>query len=148
MTIEQVMQQEEQLQFEVFNHETALDITNEIVEYVKQHYPKPVGIQIFYNEKMVLHYLMDGRKNSPWLERKTRTVMESGHSSLWAFYKNESEERYKHWETDERYAICGGGFPVIEKGVIKGAICVSGLDHMDDHDIIIQVLKKRLLSKK
>ncbi|MFL2124520.1 hypothetical protein ACEN4K_06225 [Marinilactibacillus psychrotolerans] len=32
--------------------------------------------------------------------------------------------------------------------MIKGAICVSGLDHMDDHDIIIQVLKKRLLSKK
>lgn len=144
MTVEKVIQQEEQLQFDTFDHEIALEIAKEISDYVKQHYPKPVGIQIYYNEKVILHYLMDGRKESPWLDRKTRTVLDSGHSSLWTFYKSESEDRYKEWQTDERYAVCGGGFPIIEKGIVKGAICVSGLDHQDDHDIIIQVLKKRM----
>ncbi|MGN1386812.1 MAG: heme-binding protein [Bacillus sp. (in: firmicutes)] len=30
---------------------------------------------------------------------------------------------------DERYAICGGGFPIIVNGETVGAICVSGLPH-------------------
>lgn len=87
---------------------------------------------------------MDGRKESSWLDRKVRTVIESGHSSLWTFYKKEIDGTYKQWEDDDRYAICGGGFPIIEQDIVVGAICVSGLEHKDDHDIIVQVLKQRL----
>lgn len=53
-------------------------------------------------------------------------------------------KQYKEWESSELYAICGGGFPIIKQNEVKGAICVSGLDHLDDHEVIIESLRKVL----
>lgn len=53
-------------------------------------------------------------------------------------------KQHKEWESSEPYAICGGGFPIIEQNEVKGAICVSGLDHLDDHEVIIESLRKVL----
>ncbi|MGL9731001.1 heme-binding protein [Enterococcus sp. DIV0756] len=144
MTIEELVRQEKQLQFEGFDHELALAITLEIIDEVKRNFDKPVGIRVYYEDKTVVHYLMNGRKTSPWLDRKVKTVLESRHSSLYPFLLSGSHEEFAKWVDDPTHAICGGGFPIIVQGELKGAICVSGLDHLADHQIIINVLERVL----
>lgn len=148
MTIEELVRQEEQLKFDRFDHELALAITLEIIDQVKTNFDKPVGIRVYYEDKTVVHYLMNGRKASPWLDRKVKTVMESGHSSLYPFLLSGSHEGYAKWVDDPTHAICGGGFPIIVQGELKGAICVSGLDHLADHQVIINVLERVLKNQR
>ncbi|MGM0168426.1 hypothetical protein IGI39_004181 [Enterococcus sp. AZ135] len=144
MTIDELLEQEQRLQFERFDHELGMEITLELAQEVKEHFDKPVGIRIHYNGTTVVHYLMNGRKISPWLDRKVKTVLESGHSSLYPYLLSDSHEEFAKWLDDPSHAICGGGFPIIEQGVLKGAICVSGLDHLTDHLVITTVLERVL----
>ena len=140
MEVKKVLEQEKVFQFDTFNHDLALKITQKINELVKAKYDKPVGVKIFYQNLTVVHFLMNGRKESPWLDRKVKTVLDSGHSSLYVYVSNEINGNFSEWLEDPKYAICGGGFPIIEKGVLKGAICVSGLHHLEDHEVIIAAL--------
>lgn len=141
MNVIDVTQQEERYQFKKFNHSDGLNIALKIIAEAKATKPKPVAIRIFYEDKLIFHYLMDERKPAPWLNRKEKTVLESGHSSLYVF---EHQADYPEWLEDDTYAICGGGFPIIEQGVLKGAICVSGLVHTEDHQLIINALEEYL----
>lgn len=144
MNLEEVKLQEQRYQFTHFKHSDGLKIALKIMEEAKATKPKPVGIRIFYEDKLIFHYLMDGRKPAPWLNRKEKTVLNSQHSSLYVFY---CKENYSDWLEDDTYAICGGGFPIIENGEVKGAICVSGLEHKEDHNLIIQALESYLYPK-
>jgi uncharacterized protein (UPF0303 family) len=141
-----VLNLETELQFEKFTHAIGLEIAQSIVEKVKKRYVKTVGIRIVHNDLLILHYLMDGRKESPWLNRKEKTVLDSGHSSLYVCLSSDEVPEYKEWESDEAYAICGGGFPIIENGQVTGAICVSGLEHLDDHGLIVESIEEVLAS--
>lgn len=143
MDINDVITQERNLVFSEFTSDLALTIANEINKFVKENYNDPVAIKIYYEGKEILKFLMEGRKKSPWLERKNTTVLESEHSSLFVYFKR-NENDYQSWIEDETYAICGGGFPIKIGGKIKGAISVSGLDHLSDHRVIVEVLKKIL----
>ncbi|OTN76406.1 hypothetical protein A5886_001483 [Enterococcus sp. 8G7_MSG3316] len=144
MDFDELLEQERRLQFRFFDNQLALRIAEEINDHVTKTYPRPVGIKITHRGLPVLRFLMNGRKESPWLERKETTVLDSGHSSLYTFYQKDQIPLFAQWAQDSRYAICGGGFPIVENGVVTGAICVSGLDHMEDHQIIIHVLTKLL----
>jgi len=95
-----------------------------------------------YKNALILHYLMDGKKDSNWMHRKEKTVLDSGHSSLYTFLTVNSE--YKIWKEEDDYAVCSGGFPIIENGVLNGVICVSGLEHFQDHNLIVEVLNEYL----
>lgn len=136
-----ILAQEATLTFESFNNDMALALAEAINDDVKQHYLKKVGIRIVHNGLVVLHFLMNDRKESPWLQRKVKTVMESGHSSLYVYAERDQNSTYHNWIEDSTQAVCGGGFPIIENGKITGAICVSGLDHLDDHAVIVKALQ-------
>jgi len=103
-----------------------------IDQYVKRNYPKPVGIKVVHQGLPIIRFLMAGRKESPWLERKERTV------------QKDRDIQFAKWAQDEHYAICGGGFPIIEDRKVTGAICVSGLAHLEDHKVITEVLKQMI----
>mgnify|MGYP000558285489 FL=1 len=45
-------------------------------------------------------------------------------------------------EKDESLVICGGGFPLIIRGELRGSILVSGLVHDEDHQVIVDCLRK------
>ncbi|CZQ92741.1 heme-binding protein [Trichococcus ilyis] len=140
-----LLEQEQTLQFEAFTHATGLDIALRIIAKVKERAKKTVGIRIVHNDLLILHYLMDGRGESPWLNRKEKTVMDSGHSSLHTFLYAEEVPEFKAWESNPEYAVCGGGFPIIENGEVTGVICVSGLDHLEDHNLIVESIGEVLL---
>ena len=52
------------------------------------------------------------------------------------------EIRFKVNEKDESLVICGGGFPLIIRGELRGSILVSGLVHDEDHQVIVDCLRK------
>ncbi len=46
---------------------------------------------------------------------------------------------------ESEYACCGGGFPLnIKKAGVVGTICVSGLPHLEDHQLIVDSLREYL----
>lgn len=144
-TLAQVLEQEATLQFEEFKHDDALNLALLINEEVKNNYDKPVGIRVVHHGLEVFHFLMNERKRpATWLVRKEKTVADSGHSSLYTFLMQDEEPKFKEWAQDDSYAVCGGGFPLIENGTVTGAICVSGLEHWDDHAVIVKCLKQYL----
>lgn len=125
--------------FENFSHEQALILGVKAQQIVKEENLKAVGIRIVYKDLLVFQYLMDGKKEDNWLKRKAKTVLDSGHSSYYVYCH---QEDYQTWIDDESYAICGGGYPIIENGQCVGAICISGLKHGDDHELIVRILKE------
>lgn len=132
-----VLDEERRLQFNNFNNDSAWTIAQSVISIIKRKQLKSVGIRIEYDGQTILHYLMNDKKDSNWLDRKVKTVLESKHCSLYTFLS----EEYEEWNGDENYAICGGGFPIIEDGKVRGVIAVSGLEHIEDHKIIIEVLE-------
>ncbi|MGB9343207.1 heme-binding protein, partial [Trichococcus sp.] len=92
------------------------------------------------------YYSMDGREENTWLDRKEKTVLDSGHSSLYT-YLFADDVPYKQWASDEAYAIYGGGFPIIEKEEVTGVISVSGLSHREDHRLLAESMEEVLASQ-
>lgn len=143
----EIVKQEQKLQFEVFTHELGLEIALRIIKKVKEQATKPVGIRIVHKDQVIFYYSMDGREENTWLDRKEKTVLESGHSSLYTYLFADDVPEYKEWESDEAYAIYGGGFPIIEKGEVTGVICVSGLSHREDHRLLTESIEEVLASQ-
>lgn len=134
-----ILLQEHQLVFESFQHAFGLKFGLEIIHYIQSHQLKSVGIRIVYKGLVVFQYLMDGKNEDIWLKRKERTVLESGHSSYYTFLH---QDQYSTWIDNDNYTLGGGGFPIIENHQVVGAICVSGLKHDEDHQLIVKTLRK------
>lgn len=130
---------EKQLQFEDFRNEDAMKFALKITDWAETNSPKPLGIRISKDGLLILQYLMDGKKEDSWLKRKERTVLESGHSSLYVF---EHADEYPHMKDNELYCVGGGGFPLIINDAVRGAVCVSGLVHTEDHALIVRMLEE------
>ena len=78
---------------------------------------------------------MDGKTNDEWLVRKERTVLAIKHATILLCYDEENEE-YATYRNNREYVCCGGGFPSVVNNEFHGAICVSGLTHEEDHELL------------
>lgn len=130
---------EEIYNFNEFTNEDALRFGMNAVQLVQRGKLKNIRIRVKYHGDIVFQYLMEGKVGVIWLDRKENVVLESKHSSLYV-YKN--QELYQQMQGNDKYAVCGGGFPIIVNGEVVGAFCISGLSHQEDHDLIIKVLEK------
>lgn len=135
----QVIQDEQEVVFNKFTHELGFKIAQRIIEKVKERQLKSVGVRILFDDLLVFQYLMDGKSEDNWLKRKEKTVLDSGHSSLYVFFH---QEDYKNWLNDEQYAVCGGGFPIIINDEVRGVIGVSGLKHDEDHALLTETVRE------
>ena len=131
--------EEKELRFSDFQSEDALSFAQKVTDWAKENKTKPLGIRITKDGLLILQYLMDGKKEDNWLKRKERTVLESGHSSL---YVSEHADAYPQMKDSDLYCVGGGGFPLVIQGELRGAVCVSGLVHTDDHALIVRMLRK------
>nr|WP_314464435.1 heme-binding protein [uncultured Clostridium sp.] len=143
MELNSILIQEERLTFRKFTHEFALQFGLKAIEIVNKRKLKRIGIRCVYDGLLVFQYLMDGKNDDMWLRRKEKTVIDSGHSSMYVFL-NKEDEQYISWHGNDSYVIGGGGFPIIEEGVCRGAICISGLMHVEDHELIVEILEELL----
>lgn len=141
--------QEEILQFTHFTNADAWELGNMIVAEAKRR-GLSVAVSIRLNSGMtVFQYLFDGKTltNERWILRKFNTVRETETSSLYLYTKLEKTGRTMAdiYMDENEYANSGGGFPIrVEEVGVIGAIIVSGLNHVADHDLIIKCLSKYL----
>lgn len=134
-----LLQIESVYSFEDFTNDRALDFGLTVLKIVEEKNLKNVRIRVKYDGDIVFQYLMNGKKSQMWLDLKEKTVMDSGHSSL---YVAQQIEHYAYMKDSTDYAVCGGGFPLIVKGELKGAFCVSGLTDTEDHQLILEALER------
>lgn len=152
-TAEEIMNilkmQEEILQFTHFTNQDAWELGKLMVEEAKAR-KYNIAVSIRLNSGLVIfQHMTDGATldNEAWMERKFNTVKRQEVSSLefYMYLQNTSNTMADKFLDENVYACCGGGFPIrIEDVGVIGAILVSGLNHVQDHDFIIRCLSKYL----
>ena len=141
--------QEQQLQFERFSNEDAVQLGLRLYETAKEK-NLPVTIDITRNGHQLFHLSMPGTSpdNDQWVARKIKLVNRMGMSSFRVGTLLRSlgmtlEERFElsHYE----YAAHGGCFPVILKGTGPiGTVTISGLAQEDDHAMVVNAIRQYL----
>lgn len=150
--LEQLLQEENQLQFTAFNEETAWKIGSWLVEYATQK-KLPIAIDIQLNRHQLFHAGLPGSSsdNDEWIKRKVRLVNRFGHSSYYIgqFLKHEGKRIEDMFLLPEsKYAPHGGCFPILIKGTgVVGTITVSGLPQEEDHKTVVLAIKTYLEGK-
>ncbi|CAI6085740.1 heme-degrading domain-containing protein [Cohnella sp. JJ-181] len=147
--LEELLMEEERLQFASFTNETALQIGLAIVRKATAD-RQSVTIDIRRGGHQLFHYACPGTSadNDDWVRRKARVVERFGHSS----YYMETELRMSGTTIAERYfldpalyAPYNGAFPIQIRGAgVIGVIAVSGLGGDQDHRLITTVLRGML----
>lgn len=144
--------QEGRYQFLTFGREDALRLGTLLCEAAKR-YTQGIAVAIEINGLRVFQHVTEGagRHNVVWLQRKVNTVNQFGKSSLrvWAEFAQNNVTMEDERLPAMDFAMCGGGFPLNVRGVGQvGVIAVSGLPHLDDHQIIVDALAEFTSAKK
>jgi uncharacterized protein (UPF0303 family) len=151
--LEQLLQEEQELQFTMFNEDVAWKLGNQLVEQARYR-SLPVTIDIMRGSHQLFHASLRGTSadNDEWVKRKVRLVYRFGHSSFYIGQLLKSkgkslEQAYLISESD--YAAHGGCFPVLlkETGMV-GTITVSGLPQEEDHKLVVQAIREYLAQEK
>jgi len=147
--LEELLGQEQELQFGRFSNEDALRLGMRLVERA-QAQGKLLTADICRNGQQLFHAALPGTSadNDAWIRRKNNVVNRYGHSSLFVGTqfraKGTSFEQSSRLDPDE-YAAHGGAFPVIIRDVgVIGTVTVSGLPQAEDHAFVVAVLREFL----
>ena len=144
--LEQLLQEEQELQFTMFNEDVAWKLGSQLVEQALRR-SLPVTIDIMQGSHQLFHASLRGTSadNDEWVKRKVRLVYRFGHSSFYMGQLLKSkgkslEQAYLISESD--YAAHGGCFPVLLKNTgMVGTITVSGLPQEEDHKLVVRGIK-------
>src|SRR5882672_2498572 len=147
--LEELLSQEEELQFRAFRNDDALKLGMKLVDRARSE-GKAVTVDICRNGQQLFHYALPGTSadNDAWIRRKNNVVNHYGHSSL--FVGTQFRAQNKTFEQSSRldishYAAHGGAFPVIVRDVgVVGTVTVSRLPQEEDHSLVVQVLREYL----
>ena len=151
--LEQLLQEEQELQFTMFNEDVAWKLGSQLVEKALRR-SLPVTIDIMRGSHQLFHASLPGTSadNDEWIKRKVRLVYRFGHSSFYMGQLLKSkgrslEQAYLIPESD--YAAHGGCFPVLLKNTgMVGTITVSGLPQEEDHKLVVQTIREYLAQEK
>ena len=113
----------------------------------------PIAIEVRIGDWIIYHVSLPGStpENDWWISRKARTVMLKQHSTM--YERVSAQERGVDWHKennlpDETHAIHGGGLPLITKNEgFVGVLLISGLPHVEDHLLGVEVLTEFLARK-
>lgn len=144
--LQELLQQEEELQFTSFTNEMALELGMALLNAARTR-GQPVTIDITRHGQQLFHYAMSGTSadNDHWIRRKNNVVARFGHSSYYvgrqlASMGQSMEEKYLLPSSE--YAAHGGAFPLIVRDVgVVGSITISGLPQAEDHEVIVTTLR-------
>jgi len=144
-TLDQLLREEEVLQFDAFDHDTAWELGVALVRAA--HAAKlPVTIDVRRNGQQLFHAALEGTApdNDEWIRRKCRVVDRFGHSSY--FVGRRAADAGTTFEAQMRlppdeFAAHGGAFPVTVRGTgVVGTVAVSGLPQVEDHRFVVAQL--------
>ncbi|WP_231572111.1 heme-binding protein [Pontibacillus halophilus] len=149
MNTEQLLQLEEELVFNQFTNEDALQLGIELINYAKEN-GKSVAVHVEKNHLPLFTHLMDGtsEENIKWLYRKKNVVDHYNHSTQFIAARFE-EMGTTHNESSllpvNDYQAVGGSLPINIKGVGNiGSVTVAGLTPQMDHDYCVAGVKRFL----
>ena len=151
--LKQLLQEEQELQFDRFNEDTAWKLGTQLVEQARSK-NLSISIDITRGNHQLFHASLPGTSpdNDEWVKRKVRLVYRFGHSSFYMGQLLNSkgkriEEAYLLPESE--YAPHGGCFPIIikETGIV-GTITVSGLPQEEDHKLVVEAIRAFLAQEK
>lgn len=151
--LNQLLQEEQDLQFTKFNEDIAWELGCQLVEAAR-HQNLPVTVDIMRGTHQLFHASLRGTSpdNDEWVKRKVRLVYRFGHSSFYVGQllksKGKSIEQ-AYLVSESEYAPHGGCFPIILKDTgIVGTITVSGLPQAEDHKLVVQAVRDYLAQEK
>lgn len=140
--------EEEELRFESFTNELALELGLAIVDHCRSA-GHSMTIDIERHGQRLFHHAMEGTAvdNEIWIERKKRLVnrvnKSSYHYLLWLDLRGQT--LHDRGMDNAIYAAAGGGFPLHVRGVgVVGAVTVSGLPHEQDHALVVESVRRFL----
>lgn len=143
----------ESLQFDSFTNLDALEIGKIMVEIILRE-NLPLAVDINVKGQTFFRYAHTGStiKLETWLERKLRTALFCGESTILFAAKLKRDEKNLEDvvapDSADRYVKCGGAFPIIVKGEgVIGAFSSSGLVDTEDHRVLVESIRKHLESK-
>lgn len=146
---EELLEQENTLQFSKFDSKEALKLGMLLVEKAKSE-GKNVAIDITLNGHQLFYYAFDGTSpdNSEWIKRKNKVVNRFFMSSYRMGIKLKKENlslEEKYFISTREYSPHGGSFPIIIRNVgVVGTITVSGLAQEEDHRLVVEGIKEYL----
>lgn len=141
--------QEELLQFDSFNNDTALALGMKVIELARAA-GKSVAVNITQDGTMLFYHGMPGTNadNANWIRRKSNLVNRTGHSSFYTHteVKNNGGDYDALPGLDMKdFAAHGGSFPLVVKGKGRiGTLTVSGLPGAEDHAMAVAALQAYL----
>lgn len=146
--LEKVIRHEEILIFDVFDENSAKEISQNIVNLASSR-GQSVTVEARIGEALVYLEAMKGTTpaNSDWARRKQNLVRLTGMSS----YRLSLQSQIG-WDmvgsmglNPRDYVAAGGSFPVRVKNVgLVGAITVSGLPQRMDHQLVVEAISQFL----
>ncbi|MFC5531208.1 heme-degrading domain-containing protein [Cohnella yongneupensis] len=144
-----LLEQEENLQFDAFSNDDALQLGNLIVGLAKE-LGKGIAVHIENDAHPLYTHYMAGTNegNIYWINTKKNVVKHFGHSSLYVGEKYKSEgttfKESSGLSADE-YQGEGGSFPIVVKGQGRiGTVTVTGLTGEEDHWFAAEGIRRLL----
>jgi uncharacterized protein (UPF0303 family) len=145
-TVDELAAEEAELQVTGFDNDDAWRLGAALVDEARRR-ELGVVVDIRRGDQQLFHAALPGTApdNDRWVERKVAVVRRFGHSSLYVGQTCRDSgttlvAKYSVPETE--FAAHGGAFPVIVRGVGPvGVVTVSGLPQLDDHRLVVQVLR-------
>lgn len=142
-----LLNQEEALQFAVFNNDIAWQLGSQL-KAIAESNKSAVAIEVYAFNQVIFSYAMVNTTpdNLHWIKRKRQSVLRFGHSTYYLNQYNASKNRefeaQMHIDPFE-YCAHGGAFPIrITNSGLIGVVTVSGLPQEEDHRMVIEVLAK------
>jgi uncharacterized protein (UPF0303 family) len=143
---DRILAEEQELVFDAFTRADAWELGSRMRAAALDR-GLPIVIGIVLGGQRVFHCALDGATpdNDSWLERKTRATLHFHRSSMGVGEQFRVQGRV--YETDSRlpadqYAANGGVFPVRLNGTgVVGAVGVSGLPQVQDHEFVVEQLR-------
>lgn len=132
--------------FEEFNSSNALSFGNLLVEKAHRKGGQ-IAVQIRRHSDgvIVFQYVDDActGENLSYAEKKARTVRQTGHCSLWALAQELSQGGVECvFDSDNSCLPVGGAIPIYVHGEQTATLAISGLDHGEDHLLIVEALEE------
>jgi uncharacterized protein (UPF0303 family) len=144
--LDELLAQEDELQFSSFSNMTAWELGCALVEAARRD-GLAVAVDIRRGDHQLFHAALEGTapNNDVWIERKNRVVRRFGHSSFYMgrLYAQQGTSLAERELVDpEQFADHGGAFPIVVRGVgVIGTVTVSGLPQEADHRLVVTVLR-------
>jgi uncharacterized protein (UPF0303 family) len=147
--IGRILTEIDELQFQSFSKDDALDLGLLLVELGRQR-SLPIAIDITKGEQVLFHAALEGATpdNERWIKAKQRTAARYEVPSLLVGLRARAAGgriEDNGWFDETMFAAHGGAFPIYLRGTgAVATVTVSGLPQKADHELVVEALRKIL----